>query len=132
MVAEMNERLPLNSKKPMVIWSGTEPLKQQGRFRIVDRGPARPERPDDVPFGLEQCLGCNFMKQKVWGPVKGHYDGSAGHAMNALTHALGLLLSVDPKKLDLNHPLYCEQNLSVAEGRESRGCDCDRPADPTG
>ena len=112
---------------PFVIWTGTEPLKNKGRFRIVHRGPARPERSDDVPFGIEQKHGCSFMKVFTWGPVK---QGAKDHAIHALTNSLGLLLTVDPKKLNLDHPLYCELNLAIAEGREPKGCDCAAPADP--
>jgi hypothetical protein len=110
---------------PFVIWAGSEPLKSRGRFRLVHRGPVREHRPDDVPFGLEQCTGVSFMKDRQWGGIKSHE-----HAIHAITHVLGLLLIVDPKRLNLDHPLYCELNLAVAEGREPRGCDCDKPADP--
>lgn len=114
---------------PFVIWSGTEPLKGKGRFRLVHRGPARESRPDDVPFGLEQKLGVSFMKVYQWGTVK---QGAERNAIHSLAHALGQLLTVDLRKLDLNHPLFCETNMAIAECRESRGCDCKRPADPSG
>ena len=115
-------------KKPMVIWMGTEPLKNRGRFRVVDRGPPRTDRTGDVPFSVEKHLGYDMMKMPNWGPVP---EGQAAqYALWALSHALGQLLTVDPKKLNLDHPLFCELNMAVAEGRESKGCDCDRPADP--
>lgn len=111
---------------PFVIWSGTEPLKGKGRFRLVHRGPARDGRPDDVPFGLEQKTGASYMKTFNWeAPTLG-----TPHAIHALSHTLGQVLTVDPKKLTLDHPLYCELNLAVCEGREPKGCDCAAPADP--
>ena len=108
---------------PLVIWQGRQPLNNgQGTlFRIVDRGPPRENRPDDVPCGCEQRLGMNMLKEETWGPVK---DRLCREAVHALVHAFGLLLKVDPHKLNLDHPLYCELNLAIAEGREPRGCDC--------
>jgi hypothetical protein len=114
---------------PFVIWLGKGPLKQNtGHYRVVHRGPPRPNRPDDVPFALEKQTGVSMMKKRQWGPPQTHE--AKLDALHALVHAFGLLLSVDPKKLDLEHPLHCEINLAVAEGRESRGCDCNSPADP--
>lgn len=114
-------------KAPMVIWQGTEPLHKKGSFRLVYRGPARPDRPDDVPFSIEQKLGVNAMKAVSWGPVK---EGSRREALWALSHALGLLLTMETERIDLNHPLYCEVNMAVAEKRDARGCDDDRSPDP--
>ena len=116
---------------PFVIWMGRQPLRpKQGRlFRIVHRGPARPARADDVPFAVEVRSGVDSMKVEHWGKAN-RENGAEQEAMYAMVHALGQLLCVDPKKLDLNHPLYCECNMAVVEGRESRGCDCKAPADP--
>jgi hypothetical protein len=50
--------------------------------------------------------------------------GNLLDAIHTLVNALGLMLTVDPKKLNLDHPLYCELNIAVAEGRQPRGCDC--------
>lgn len=107
---------------PMVIWQGTEPLHSHGYFRLVFRGPPRHNVNDDVPFGLEQRLGPDAMKVMAWGKIKN--PEAQLHAIQSLTHALGQVLCVDPRKLNLDHPLFCEENLSVAEGRQSRGCDC--------
>lgn len=114
---------------PMVIWTGTNPLREEGRFRVVYRGPPRADRPDDVPFAVEKCIGLDSMKIKRW--VQPKDQGSLQVAAWSLAHALGVILMVDPKRLNLDHPLYCELNLAVAEGRKSRGCDCDRPPDPS-
>ena len=113
---------------PMVIWIGTNPLRDEGRFRVVYRGSPRPERPDDVPFAVEKCIGPDNMKIMRWAQPK--EQGTLQVASWALTHAFGSLLMVDPKKLNLDHPLFCELNLAIAEGREPRGCDCQRPANP--
>ena len=55
-------------KHPLVIWTGKQPLhpKSASRFRLVDRGPAREGRPDEVPFSLERLLGADMMKQQTW------------------------------------------------------------------
>ncbi len=108
---------------PLVIWQGRQPLNggKGTLFRVVHRGPPRADRPDDVPWGVEQRLGMSMLKEETWGPVADRLCREAAHA---LVHAYGLLLSVDPKKLNLEHPLFCELNLAISEGRESRGCDC--------
>jgi hypothetical protein len=117
------------AKHPFVIWMGRQPLDASGiLFRVVDRGPARENRSDDVPFALEQRIGISMMKRHNWGPPRS--IEAKQEAIHALVHAYGQLLTVDPKKLDLNHPLHCEVNLAVAEGREPKGCDCNGPADP--
>jgi hypothetical protein len=116
---------------PFVIWTGKQPLQRNSArlCRVIHRGPARPNRKDDVPFTVEQRIGCDSMKQMTWAkPVRD--SGGEQEAVFALVHAFGQFLTVDPKKLDLNHPFYCECNTAVAEGRESRGCDCGAASDP--
>ena len=119
-------------KFPTVIWMGKEPLavhkKAARRFRIVHRGPARPDRPDDVPFALEQRIGQSMMKRMNWAPPIS--EQAKQEAIHALAHALGLLLMVDVKALNLEHPLHCELNMAIVEGRPSVGCDCDGPDEP--
>jgi hypothetical protein len=119
-------------KHPMVIWQGHAPIVKNPRsFRIVDRGPARQERPDDVPFALECKTGLSMMKTYNWAVTEPQNNpAQAKEAIWALSHAMGLLLTVDPKRLYIEHPLYCEMNLAVAEQRESKGCDCPFPNDP--
>lgn len=114
----------MSERFPLVVWQGKQPLrpKEAGLYRLVARGPARPERPDDVPFALERRVGRDAMKQDTWAPPRDQHGML--EAVWALSHAFGLLLSVDPRKLNLDHPLYCELNLAIAEGREPRGCDC--------
>ncbi len=110
---------------PLVIWTGKQPLhpKSSSRFRLVHRGPAREDRPDDVPFSLERMAGVNMMKEETWVPPRGD---KLLEAVYALSHAFGLLLAVDPRRLNLDHPLWCELNLAIVEGREPKGCDCPR------
>jgi hypothetical protein len=116
--------MTIELQRPLVIWTGRQPLNQNTgtTFRVVDRGPARSDRLDDVPFACEQRLGVSSMKVENWGPPKTNLQQEAVYA---LVHAFGLLLTVDPKKLNLDHRLYCEINLAISEDRETRGCDCE-------
>ena len=118
------------TKYPTVIWMGKEPLhpRTARRYRIVDRGPARPGRSDDVPFALEQRTGQSMMKRLNWGPCVN--ESAKDEAIHALTHAIGLLLTVEVGKLRSDHPLHCDINMAIVEGREAKGCDCDRPEEP--
>ena len=117
-------------KFPTVIWMGREPIHKGNarRFRLVHRGPARPNRPDDVPFACEERIGQSMMKRLNWGPPRSGFGEK--EAIYALSHALGQLLMVDMGKLRLDHPLYCELNMAVAEERDPRGCDCNGPDEP--
>jgi len=97
---------------PTVIWMGKEPLavmkKAARRFRIVHRGPARANRPDDVPFALEQRTGQSMMKRMNWGPPES--DQAKREAIHALSHAIGILLVVDLKALDISRRFCCNRH----------------------
>lgn len=115
---------------PVVIWMGKQPLRQDSarRFRLVYRGPARPGRPDDVPFAVEQRIGQSMMKRLNWDGPKS--ETAMKEAIYALGHALGQILMKTPLELCMTHPIHCEENMALIEGRESRGCDCHGPAEP--
>ncbi|OAI41264.1 hypothetical protein AYO40_03525 [Planctomycetaceae bacterium SCGC AG-212-D15] len=81
-----------------------------------------------MPFSLEQRIGSNMMKKLNWGVPEG--VEAKQEAIFALTHCFGLLLNCDPKKLIPGHPLHCELNMAIAEGRDPKGCDCNGPDDP--
>lgn len=118
------------SSFPFVIWAGRNPLhkKNSPLFRLVARGPARETRKDDVPFGLEVRANHDFMKEHSWlVPSK---PDTQREAIWALAHALGSILAFDPKQLNLSHPLHCEINMALFEGRPCKGCDCNSPPDP--
>ena len=119
-----------NDKFPKVIWIGRQPIGKSSRrlFRLVYRGPARENRPDDVPFAVELRIGCNMMKRMNWSnPIQG--DGGQ-EAIWALSHVLGLALMARPESLVAGHPIHCELNMAILEGRVTKGCDCNGPADP--
>jgi hypothetical protein len=102
---------------PTVIWMGGQPLNptNRRRYRLVYRGLSRPSRPDDVPFACEQRIGQSMMKRLNWD--KPHGEGAAHEAVWALGHALGQLLMHDPADFCIGHPLHCEINMAIAEGR---------------
>jgi hypothetical protein len=116
---------------PMVVWMGSNPIQRASnrRYRVVYRGPARPGRPDDTPFAVEQRIGQSSMKRLNW--AKPNRDsGAEEEALWAVGHAFGQVLMADPARLTPGHPIHCELNMAAIEGREPRGCDCHGPAEP--
>ena len=69
-----------------------------------------------------------MMKRLNWGPPE--RKQAKTEAIHALSHALGLLLMVDLKALNLTHPLHCEINMAQVENRATKGCDCEGPDEP--
>ena len=111
---------------PFVIWLGRNPLRKNGAlFRLVNRGPARENRPDDVPFTVEQRIEPSMMKKTQWGQPRDKQE-----AIYAMSDILGKILMVDPERLVSGHPINCELNMAVIEEREPKGCDCNGPVDP--
>lgn len=118
---------------PRVIWAGSQPLHKSHveRFRLVQRPEARPGHPEDVPFGVEQRVGLSEMGRLNWGSIKDDKQ-TLREAIYALSHAFGKVLVSDPKDLIAGHPINCEVNLAIIEGREAIGCDCHGPDEPEG
>lgn len=109
---------------PRVVWIGKIGHEV---FRIVDRRAPREDKTKDVRVRLEQARGRDAMDVKSWGGV---HESARSLAMRALTQAFAEVLVRLPLEFDIGHPMFCELNLAVAEGRDPRGCDCGRPADP--
>jgi len=119
------------ARVPFVIWMGSNPIKRASArlFRLVYRGPARANRPDDTPFAAEQRIGLSQMKRFNWDRPD-RASGAEQEALWAISHAFGQVLMADPGKLAAGHPIHCELNMAVIEGREAKGCDCAGPAEP--